>query len=292
MENSSRSSLDFLMAKGPLSQIVLAFVMSIILYIILIALETVYISYMQVSRTRTVIKDETLVYDKPHTFTTNPIATEVENKNFRNLPHSDNERTGIEYSYACFLYIKEENFDNNISSHRHIFHKGSEDLYPLLGPGVFVNCGENTLRIYQNSTLTWHNYVDIQDIPVGKWFHFVLLVKNNATEVYINGNIAGKIANDNCIVYQNYQNLYVFLDNKRPSYNNATLPSLREGETYKIDGHAKAMISRFYYYSYALSYTEIQDLMNMGPNPKIDTTDMDKPPYFIDNWWTGRNMLM
>ena len=280
------------MAKGPLSQIVLAFVMSVVLYIILIALETVYISYMQVSRTRTVIKDETVSNGTVQTYTTNPIATEIENKHFRNLPYSDNERSGIEYSYACFLYIKEETFENNISSYRHIFHKGSESLYPLLGPGVFINAGENTLRIYQNTTLTWHNHVDIQDIPVGKWFHFVLLVKNNATEIYINGNIAGKIANDNCIIYQNYQNLYVFVDNKRPDFTSATLPSLTEGESYKIIGSAKGMMSRFYYYSYALSYTEIQDLMNMGPNPKIDTTDMDKPPYFIDNWWTGRNMLM
>jgi hypothetical protein len=32
--------------------------------------------------------------------------------------------------------------------------------------------------------------------------------------------------------------------------------------------------------------------MNMGPNPQMVTNNLDKPPYFIDNWWTGRNMLM
>ena len=292
MENSSNGTLGFLMAKGPLSQIILAFAMSIVLYIILISLETIYISYKQVSNTRTIIEDATMVNTATMIYSTNPTpSVSLNNKTFRNLPHSDNERTGIEYSYSCFLLIKEDNFNETASGFKHIFHKGSELLYPLMGPGVFVNGMQNSLRIYQNNTLTWYNYIDIPDIPVNKWFHFVLSVKNNATEIYINGNISGKITNNNAIIYQNYQDLYVFSD-IRKSLNHALCPSLPDGDTYMILGKASALISRFYYYSYALTYTEIQDLMNMGPNPQILTTNQDKPPYFIDNWWTGRNMLM
>lgn len=295
MENSSNGSLGFLMAKGPLSQIVLAFVVSIILYIILISLETIYISFKQVTNTRTIIQDETMNSSKPETYVTNPMPSVSDsNKSFRKLPYSDNERTGIEYSYACFLLITEDNFTaNNTSTFKHIFHKGSTDLYPLLSPGVFVNASENSLRIYQNNTSTWYNYIDVKDIPVGKWFHFVVLVKNNATEVYVNGNISGKITNDNSVIYQNYQNLHVFSNKQTiPAYNNGNHPSIPAGEVYMIDGKMTGSISRFYYYSYALSYTEIQDLMNMGPNPILLTTNQDKPPYFIDNWWTGKNMLM
>jgi hypothetical protein len=295
MENSSNGTLGFLMAKGPLSQIVLAFVTSVVLYIILVSLETIYISYKQVSNTRTIIQDETFDESKSKIYETNPMPSASENnEQFRNLLHSDNERTGIEYSYACFLRISEKNFsDNDTSSFRHIFHKGSDSLYPLLSPGVFVNTGTNSLRIYQNNTLTWYNYVDIQDIPIGKWFHLVVLVKNNATEIYVNGNVSGKITNDNAIIYQNYQNLYVFSDEKTTrALDNANCPSIPSGEKYNIIGKAYGLISRFYYYSYALSYTEIQDLMNMGPNPQILTANHDKPPYFIDNWWTGKNMLM
>jgi len=293
MENSSKGPLGFLMAKGPLSQIVLAFVASIVLYIILVSLETIYISYNQVSNTRTIIQDETMDNSQTITYSTNPVASvSANNKMFRNLPHSDNERTGLEYSYACFLLIKDDNFsDNNTTAFRHIFHKGSDTLYPLLSPGVFVNTGTNSLRIYQNNTLTWYNYIDIQDIPIGKWFHLVVLVKNNATEIYVNGNVSGKITNDNAIVYQNYQNLHVFSDT-RISLDYAKCPSIPEGNNYMILGKASGLISRFYYYSYALSYTEIQDLMNMGPNPVLLTTNQDKPPYSIDNWWTGKNMLM
>jgi hypothetical protein len=293
MENSSNGTLGFLMAKGPLSQIVLAFVMAIVLYIILISLETIYISFMQVSNTRTIIEDATMDNTQSVEYSTNPMpSASLNNKMFRNLPHSDNERTGLEYSYSCFLLMKDDNFgDNDTSAFRHIFHKGSETLYPLMGPGVFVNTGTNSLRIYQNNTSTWYNYIDIQDIPINKWFHFVVLVKKNATEIYINGNLSGKITNDNAVIYQNYQKLYVFSD-KRLSYNNNTYASIPSGNTYKVNGKASGLISRFYYYSYALTYTEIQDLMNMGPNPQLMTMNQDKPPYFIDNWWTGRNMLM
>jgi hypothetical protein len=295
MENSSNGTLGFLMAKGPLSQIVIAFVMAIILYIILISLETIYISFMQVSNTRTIIEDATMDNTQSMEYSTNPMpSVSLKNKMFRSLPNSDNERTGIEYSYSCFLLMKDDNFgDNDTSAFRHIFHKGSESLYPLMGPGVFVNTGENSLRIYQNNTSTWYNYIDIQDIPIKKWFHLVILVKNNATEIYINGNLSGKITNNNAIIYQNYQKLYVFSDKRiLPGYTNGTCPSMPIGETYKVNGKASGLISRFYYYSYALTYTEIQDLMNMGPNPQLLTVNQDKPPYFIDNWWTGRNMLM
>lgn len=295
MENSSNGSLGFLMAKGPLSQIVLAFVVSIVLYIVLISLETIYISFKQVTNTRTIIEDETTDDSKTMTYVTNPMPSVAENNRmFRKLPYSDNERTGIEYSYACFLLIKEGNFNaNNTTAFKHIFHKGSEDLYPLLSPGVFVNAGENSLRIYQNNTSTWYNYIDVNDIPVGKWFHLVVLVKNNATEVYVNGNISGKITNDNSVIYQNYQDLHLFSDKRiDPGYSHSRYGSIPEGEIYNVIGKMSGSISRFYYYSYALSYTEIQDLINMGPNPKILTTNQDKPPYFIDNWWTGTNMLM
>jgi hypothetical protein len=231
---------------------------------------------------------------KSQIYTTNPTTVaSKDNKMFRNLPHSDNERTGIEYSYACFLLLTDDNFDdNNTNGFRHIFNKGSKKLYPLMSPGVFVNSGKNSLRIFQNNTLTWYNYIDIDDIPIGKWFHLVVLVKNNATEIYVNGNIAGKITNNNAIIYQNYQNLYVFTDDERYTFNNGRYPSMPIGDEYIVHGKAKGYISRFYYYSYALSYTEIQDLMNMGPNPVILTSNQDKPPYFIDNWWTGKNMLM
>jgi hypothetical protein len=289
MENSYTETSSFLLGKGPLSQIVIAFVISIGLYIVLLSLEAVYISYKEVSRTHTVISDKTLPNTKTVIYSVNP--ANIGTHDYRNLVHSQNEKTGIEYSYACFLLLDESNFGDSTSSYRHLFHRGYGTGFPLLGPGLFINAGTNTLRLYQNNTLTWYNYIDINDIPIKKWFHLVILVKNNATEIYVNGNLSAKLTNNNAVVYQNYQPLYLFQD-LRINRTSANTPSIPEGETFNVIGKASGQISRFNYYSYALSFTEIQDLMNIGPNPQMDTDNIDKPPYFIDNWWTGRNMLM
>jgi len=290
MENSYTETSSFLLGKGPLSQIVMAFVISVGLYIVLLSLEAVYISYKEVSRTHTEIEDKTLSSTIPVIYNVNP--ANIGTKDYRNLVHSQNEKTGIEYSYACFLLLDESNFGESTSTYKQIFHRGYDTGFPLLGPGLFINSGTNTLRLYQNNTLTWYNYIDINDIPIKKWFHLVILVKNNATEIYINGNLSAKLTNNNAVVYQNYQPLYLFQNLRVTKKINANTPSIPDGESFEVTGNASGQISRFHYYSYALSFTEIQDLMNMGPNPQMVTDNIDKPPYFIDNWWTGRNMLM
>jgi hypothetical protein len=289
MENSYTETSSFLLGKGPLSQIVIAFVISIGLYIVLLSLEAVYISYKEVSRTHTVISDKTLPNTKTVIYSVNP--ANIGTQDYRNLVHSQNEKTGIEYSYACFLLLDESNFGDDTSSYRHLFHRGYSTGFPLLGPGLFINAGTNTLRLYQNNTLTWYNYIDVNDIPIKKWFHLVIVVKNNATEIYVNGNLSAKLTNNKAVVYQNYQPLYLFQD-LRVNRTSINTPSIPEGEKFIVIGKASGQISRFNYYSYALSFTEIQDLMNIGPNPQMDIDNIDKPPYFIDNWWTGRNMLM
>jgi hypothetical protein len=47
-------------------------------------------------------------------------------------------------------------------------------------------------------------------------------------------------------------------------------------------------MSNLTYFSYALGYAEIQQLMNEGPSTKMATaTDTgDIPPYLDDTWWT------
>lgn len=296
MENTSVGTLGFLQGKGPLSQIVLAVVLSALLYIILISLEAVYISYQQVSRTKVSIDDRTLNSENnSDIYSVNP-QTASANKRFRDLRVSDNERTGIEYSYSCFLLINESSFEDGTTNLKHIFSKGNERLYPLLSPGVFLLSNKNTLRIFQNSSKTWYNKVDVDNIPIGKWFHLVVLAKNNAVEVYVNGNLASKLNMMGGIIYQNYQNLSLFSRRKvdLKNANMRSIPSTDEAgyHGFKVDRSMNGLISRFNYFSYALSYTQIRDLMNEGPNPITAQENQDKPPYFIDNWWTGKDLLM
>jgi hypothetical protein len=43
-----------------------------------------------------------------------------------------------------------------------------------------------------------------------------------------------------------------------------------------------------YYFSYALTYSEIQSMLELGPSKEFDNDNMDIPPYLIDSWWTQR----
>ena len=296
MENTSAGPVAFLKAKGPLSQIVLAVIIATVLYIILLSLEIVYISYLQVANTKVDIEGgggKTINSGTSKVYTSNTNDIRIKNGNFRDLRYSDNEKTGIEYSYSCFLNISPETFKDGTTELKHVFHKGSEKFYPLLSPGVFVLGNTNTLRVFQNTSTTWYNYIDIPNMPIGKWFHLVVLVKNNATEIYINGNLGAKLSSGGGVVYQNYQNLYLFNKSRISSaLTQANMLSIPEGETYNVNSSVTGSISQFYYFSYALSYTEIQDMLTMGPNPVVADNNVDKPPYFLDNWWTGKDNLM
>ena len=295
MENTSAGPVAFLKAKGPLSQIVLAVIIATVLYIILLSLEIVYISYIQVANTKVDIVGGGGLTLNSSTYATYTSNTNLDGKDgsFRDLRYSDNEKTGIEYSYSCFLNISPDTFSDGTTELRHVFHKGSERFYPLLSPGVFVLGNANTLRIFQNTSTNWYNYIDVPNLPVGKWFHLVVLVKNNATEIYINGNLGAKLSSAGGVIYQNYQNLYVFKKNSMDAaLTQANMLSIPEGESFKVNKSITGSISQFYYFSYALSYTEIQDMLNMGPNPVVVDNNVDKPPYFLDNWWTGKDNLM
>jgi len=288
---NGRGPLDFLLAKGPLSQIVLSLVVSTILYIVLLSLEAIYISYNNAINTKTVIQDLTVLSTNGVIiYNGNPIISPPP-KNTIYLPLSDNEKTGAEYSYSCFVLLLSDGFNDSTSGLRHIFHKGYPSVFPLMSPGLFVHNETNTLRVYQSSTATWNNWTDVQNIPISKWFHLVILARNNSVEIYINGNVASKIKLNNAAIYQNYQPLIAFSSSKNncTSTNYASIPANND---FNLMGTASCQLSRHYYFNYALSYTEIQSLMNMGPNTQMVVNTTDTPPYFLDNWWSGQNMLM
>jgi hypothetical protein len=68
---------------------------------------------------------------------------------------------------------------------------------------------------------------------------------------------------------------------------NSLIPSVDENG-FTVFGALKGMLSRLTYFSYALSYAEIQQLMNEGPSSKMDSglNTANMPPYLDDTWWT------
>ena len=284
--NSSTNSPSFLAGRSILSQIVIGIVICIVLYIVLLSVELVYKSFKAVSGTRVDILPLTVsATDKMRNYEQNPKV-----KGALLLPLSDNERSGAEFSYSFFLWIDPSSFKNGDNGLLHILHKGHPVPYPLLGPGVFLHSNTNTLRVYMNSSKTWNNFVDVENVPVKKWVHVVVIARDNSIEVYINGNLKNKMKITDGALYQNFGNLYLFNDRPLMLINNIAdkIPSLN-GENLRIFGTYNGNFSSLVYFSYAISYTEIQSMQAVGPSSKTDKRAEDAPPYLEDSWWTNNN---
>ena len=224
------------------------------------------------------------------------IKQDPTNPKSKTLALSENQLTGIEFSYATFLYISDEN-DDNTAGWRTVFYKGYESgPFPLCGPGVFVSTksddGGPTLRVVMNTYDTWFNTIDVKRIPFNKWVHLALVLRNNTMEVYVNGNLATKKTFNGTLPYQNYQPLILFPSATTPSTEFDALAGAKRGipagDNFNIRGKFSGYISNLFYYSYAMSYSQIQQSLNLGPSPQFEENSMDKPPYLIDSWWTSR----
>lgn len=272
--------ISFIAGTGVVAQIVLSLTICTTLYIVLMSAEMLYKSVVQVTSTRVDIMAMTVnAQDKSYEFEQNPQVV-----NSKLLPLSDNERSGAEFSYAFFLWVDPSSFKQE-EGLLHIFHKGYPVAYPLLGPGVFMHSNTNTLRVYMNSSLTWNNYIDIENIPVKKWVHCVVMARDNCLEVYINGNLIKKLNVNSGTLYQNFGNLYLF-NQRSLVLNPVQIPSLKD-ERLHIFGCYSGNLSNLFYFSYALSYTEIQALVAQGPSSKTVTNTQDTPPYLQDTWWVN-----
>ena len=277
-----------------LSQVLSGIALVLALYILLSVSEFIYNSFMAMYKDRVELFPNTYASGaKMYTAIQNP-----QNPRAKTIYFSDNQRSGVEFSYAMFINIKSDTFSKGEHKLYHILHKGYGSTYPLLGPGIFCWGDMNKLRVYMNCFDTWDNYTDIENIPVDKWFHLTVSCKGNTLYVYINGNLKKKMAlSNNTPPYQNYGNVYAFSPRKISLYK-AITTSLEKNDEFKgsqsasnldFDGSAKGMISRVYYFSYALTYSEIQNLMKMGPSSNIigSSSTSLQAPYLADTWWTA-----
>jgi len=199
---------------------------------------------------------------------------------------SINERTGIEFSYSFFMFVLPGTFDNtDVNTYKHVFHKGYANPWPLMGPGVFMNASTNTMRVIMNTYKNPYTHVDITNIPIQKWVHVVLNCINNGLDVFVNGNLANRISFDNTLPYQNFQDLILFSNVKLNTLGNGGLPAVLNGEKFFLSGAFTGSVSNLIYARYALSISEIQNLMTKGPSSKVVTTVMEQPPYLADDWW-------
>ena len=266
---------------GIVQQFIFPVILVVLVYLGFLFCEIIYKYINRMSINRVELLANTYMTDsRTVTITQNPILMDSKQINV-----SDNERTGIEFSYSFYLKIDPSTFRQE-QGLIHIFHKGYSSQFPLLAPGVYLRSDTNTLRVYMNTFKTWNNYIEVENIPLSKWVHVCIICKDNALEVFINGNLSKKLSFDGYTAYQNYQDVICF-SQRRITLNQSIIPSLDDGGM-NVFGAMKGMMSRLIYFNYALCYAEIQILMNEGPSTKIESSETnDVPPYLSDTWWSN-----
>ena len=266
---------------GIISQILFALALIVALYLALLFVEIIYKYINRLAMNRTVLLPNTYnVEDKAINIPQNPNV-----KGSKPVHLSDNERSGVEFSYTFYLNVNPAAFRQEYGLN-HIFHKGFSGQFPLLAPGVYMRSDTNTLRVYMNTYKTWNNYVEVENFPIGKWVHVAIACSENSLEVYINGNLAKKLPFDGFAPYQNFEDICCF-SQRRITLKHSIVPSTDQ-TGFDVFGCMKGMLSRLNYFSYALCYAEIQQLMNEGPSSKMDSTmtSGNIPPYLDDTWWS------
>jgi hypothetical protein len=129
-----------------------------------------------------------------------------------------------------------------------------------------------------NESNAWDTHCEIPNIPIGKFFHFAIIVRNMNVDIYINGNVAHRMTLSS-IPKQNFGDLYVF------STQAVADKGLAADHAFTVAGAATGLISRLLYTGYALNYEQIDQQVRAGPSTDLVSASQNLPPYLADNWW-------
>lgn len=269
------SLYEFTLGTSAVAQLIQTVLLFFIAYTVLIAGSGILNAIATYSKSTTSLLPYLYNSDSPMVIYQNPSQTGA-----ITIYPSVNAPSGLEFSYSCFLQLNKGTFSGNNRGLRHIFHKGSAVYKPLLCPGVFMRNDDNALVIYMNEASAWNTWCEIPNIPVGKFFHLAIVVRNMDVDIYINGNVAHRMKLAS-VPKQNFGDLYVF---KNETFSDATYSP---DDPLVVLGTASGMISKLLYTGYALNYEQIDAMVRAGPSTKLVSATQSLPPYFADNWWVS-----
>jgi len=193
---------------------------------------------------------------------------------------SRNERGGIAFTWSVWLFIDDLTYGEE-GEYKHIFHKGNPKIdyssddagmnIPNNAPGLYLDKSENKLVAVMSTFDKIKEKVEINNIPMNKWFNVILRVnEQNKFDIYINGKLVKRHILSS-VPKQNYEDVYV-----------------------AMNGGISGNISSLRYYSRALGTFEIGNLIRQGPNIEVKGNDMSpssvsKANYLSLNWFFYNN---
>jgi hypothetical protein len=197
------------------------------------------------------------------------------------LSRSNNQPTGMEYTWTIWLNINPITDDNNF---KHVFSKGVSGV-PIpntalknIGqmpsgsnaPGVYLkktvvknNTADNTctLSIIMDTVSGTAETVEIEDLPYKKWVNVAIRLENKILDVYVNGILKERLAFKN-VPKQNYGDIWV---------------SKNRGFSGKL--------SDLRYFDRALNVFQLTNIAMAGPNMKSTPDIVDSSTDFLSGKW-------
>jgi hypothetical protein len=208
------------------------------------------------------------------------ITQDPKDSNAVPIIRSNNKTTGLEFTWSVWLFINELSLPTGSSTTKfqHIFNKGNNNYDAISGiatvnngPGLYISPGRNSLRIVMDSVSpTDTNVIDIDNVPIRKWFHVAVRVKNTVIDVYVNGMIASRYVMNN-VPKQNYNDIQ-----------------------FAQNGGFFGKLSNLRYYSYALNVFEINSVVSFGPNTNTANLSTDtrargnQYSYISNSWYSNK----
>jgi hypothetical protein len=185
---------------------------------------------------------------------------------------SNNEKTGLEFTWSFWLLVTDI---SERSTYIHIFNKGSKPqtagtMASTNGPGVYLNpnndgTSSDSLTIMMDSTDDTDVSINVDSIPLNKWFHVAIRAENTIFDVYINGTLKQRQIFSS-VPKQNYYDINILQDN--------------------FNGR----LSNLQYFSSALSVIQINNIVFWGPNLlESGISNYSSTDYLSAAWYTTGN---
>jgi len=216
------------------------------------------------------------------------------------VKRSNNAHEGIEFTWSFWLFLDGGPglvSTGDDSPYKHVFHKGDnnpndDDLRDNNGnmlinagmnkiqnaPGLYIKpftAGNNTtasLTFVMNTFDTGSiiESVDIDNVPINKWFNVMIILKNRFLDVYVNGTV---------------KNRKLLMGLPKQNYGDIHIGNVSGNDGGGFNGY----LSNLWYYNYALGTREIEGIISSGASTKLVGGDSintnTKDFYFLSLRW-------
>jgi hypothetical protein len=248
---------DFLNSNGFIAKIVFL-ILVIVIFIVLFYLIVMLMSYFTSPSENPIIINGQINGDETQVIGQNPALNES-----KLVQRSNNETSGIEFTWTLWLYINPSNI-NDVNKYYPVFIKGdsSKDgnaTYNSLnhGPGLYLYKEGETYNmqvlmdtIDSPAIENPSNIINIPNAISNQYFHLAIRCKGKYIDIYVNGTIVSRTELQN-VPKQNYYDITLFPDS---NLSGCKLSNLR-------------------YFNRGLSVVEINSMYRNGPNTKALSTN-------------------